>query len=103
HETPASHQEQDGGGLEVLHHRQGARGWEREISGRICRHVPPAVWLGRRVQSSFGPPAPEIDGDLRNFTDLTPIVPIREGVVENSARSVASKPDRSRLVATQVR
>ena len=39
----------EGCGLEVLHHRQGARGWEREASGRICRHVPPAVWLGRRV------------------------------------------------------
>src|SRR5215470_9071637 len=51
-------------------------------------------------QSSFGPHAPEIDGDIRNFTDVTPIVQISEVVVENSARSVASKPDRSRLVAT---
>jgi uncharacterized protein (TIGR02118 family) len=37
-------------------------------------------------QSSFGPHAQEIDGDIRNFTDLTPIVQISEVVVENSAK-----------------
>jgi uncharacterized protein (TIGR02118 family) len=38
-------------------------------------------------QSSFGPHAQEIDGDIPNFTDLTPIVQISEVVVENSAKS----------------
>jgi uncharacterized protein (TIGR02118 family) len=37
-------------------------------------------------QSSFGPHAQEIDGDIRNFTDVTPIIQISEVVVENSAR-----------------
>jgi len=36
-------------------------------------------------QSSFGPHAKEINGDIRNFTDVTPIVQISEVVVENSA------------------
>jgi uncharacterized protein (TIGR02118 family) len=36
-------------------------------------------------QSSFGPHAKEIDGDIRSFTDVTPIVQISEVVVENSA------------------
>ncbi|WP_128970471.1 EthD family reductase [Bradyrhizobium tropiciagri] len=38
-------------------------------------------------QSSFGPHAHEIDGDIRNFTDVTPIIQISEVVVENSARA----------------
>ena len=37
-------------------------------------------------KSSFGPHAQEIDGDIRNFTDVTPIVQISEVVVENSAK-----------------
>ena len=37
-------------------------------------------------QSSFGPHAHEIEGDIRNFTDVTPIIQISEVVVENSAR-----------------
>src|SRR5215467_1540364 len=37
-------------------------------------------------QSSFGPHALEIDGDIRNFTDVAPIVQISEVVVENSTR-----------------
>jgi uncharacterized protein (TIGR02118 family) len=37
-------------------------------------------------QSSFGPHAKEIEGDIYNFTDVTPIVQISEVVVENSAR-----------------
>ena len=37
-------------------------------------------------QSSFGPHAQEIDGDIRNFTDVTPIIQISEVVVENSAK-----------------
>jgi uncharacterized protein (TIGR02118 family) len=36
-------------------------------------------------QSSFGPYANEIRGDIPNFTDVTPIVQISEVVVENSA------------------
>jgi uncharacterized protein (TIGR02118 family) len=36
-------------------------------------------------RSSFGPYAKEIDGDIPNFTDVTPIVQISEVVVENSA------------------
>src|SRR5215467_5142196 len=37
-------------------------------------------------RSSFGPHAHEIEADIRNFTDVTPIVQISEVVVENSAR-----------------
>jgi uncharacterized protein (TIGR02118 family) len=37
-------------------------------------------------QSSFGPYAKEIHGDIRNFTDVTPIVQISEVVVEYSAK-----------------
>lgn len=36
-------------------------------------------------QSSFGPHAQELLGDIRNFTDRTPIVQISDVVVENSA------------------
>jgi uncharacterized protein (TIGR02118 family) len=36
--------------------------------------------------SSFGPYAKEISGDIRNFTDQTPVVQISEVVVENSAK-----------------
>ena len=38
-------------------------------------------------QSSFDPHAKEIRGDIRNFTDVTPIVQISEVVVENSAEA----------------
>ena len=37
-------------------------------------------------QISFGPYAQEILGDIRNFTDRTPVVQISEVVVENSAK-----------------
>src|SRR5215471_16952254 len=37
-------------------------------------------------QSSFGPHALEIRGDILNFTDVTPIHQISEVVVENSAK-----------------
>jgi uncharacterized protein (TIGR02118 family) len=36
-------------------------------------------------QSSFGPYAKEIGGDIANFTDVTPIIQISDVVVENSA------------------
>ena len=36
-------------------------------------------------QSSYGPHAQEIRGDIRNFTGQTPVVQISEVVVENSA------------------
>ena len=36
-------------------------------------------------KSAFAPHAREIDGDIRNFTDVTPIIQISEVVVENSA------------------
>ena len=39
-------------------------------------------------QSSFGPHAKEIRADIRNFTDVTPIVQVSEVVVENSANQV---------------
>jgi len=39
-------------------------------------------------QSSFGPHAKEIREDIRNFTDVTPIVQMSEVVVENSANQV---------------
>ena len=35
-------------------------------------------------QSAFGPHAAEISGDIRNFTDVTPVVQISEVVVERS-------------------
>ena len=38
-------------------------------------------------RSSFGPHAKEINGDIRNFTDITPIVQISEVVVENSVEN----------------
>jgi uncharacterized protein (TIGR02118 family) len=38
-------------------------------------------------KSSFGPHAQEINEDIRNFTDVTPIIQISEVVVENSARN----------------
>ena len=37
-------------------------------------------------QASFGPHAQEINGDIRNFTGVTPLVQISEVVVENSSR-----------------
>jgi len=39
-------------------------------------------------QSSFGPHAKEIRDDIRNFTDVTPIVQMSEVVVENSENQV---------------
>ena len=45
-------------------------------------------------QSSFGPHAREIDGDICKFTDVRPIVQISEVVVENSARSGTETLDR---------
>ena len=38
-------------------------------------------------QSSYGPHAQEIRGDIRNFTGQTPVVQISEVVVENSAKA----------------
>jgi uncharacterized protein (TIGR02118 family) len=43
-------------------------------------------------KSSFGPHAQEIEGDIRNFTGVTPVVQISEVVVENSARSARPEP-----------
>ena len=43
-------------------------------------------------QSSFGPHAQEINGDIRNFTGVIPTVQISEVVVENSARSATPAP-----------
>jgi uncharacterized protein (TIGR02118 family) len=40
-------------------------------------------------QASFGPYSKEIHGDIRNFTDVSPIVQISEVVVENSATGEA--------------
>jgi len=37
-------------------------------------------------QSSYGPYAEEISGDIRNFTDQIPLVEVSEVVVENSAK-----------------
>lgn len=36
-------------------------------------------------RAAYGPHAAEISGDIRNFTDVVPIVQISEVVVENSA------------------
>jgi len=38
-------------------------------------------------QSSYGPHAQEIRGDIRNFTGQPPVVQISEVVVENSAKA----------------
>jgi uncharacterized protein (TIGR02118 family) len=38
-------------------------------------------------RSSFGPHGEEISGDIRNFTDVTPVIQISEVVVENSAKA----------------
>ena len=43
-------------------------------------------------KSAFGPYAREISGDIRNFTDVTPVVQISEVVVENSA-TIESRSD----------
>ena len=43
-------------------------------------------------QSSFGPHAKEINGDIRNFTPVTPVVQVSEVVVENSSRSAKPEP-----------
>jgi uncharacterized protein (TIGR02118 family) len=37
-------------------------------------------------RSSFGPYSEEIARDIRNYTDLTPVIQISEVVVENSAK-----------------
>ena len=41
-------------------------------------------------QSGFGPHAGEISDDIRNFTDVTPVVQISEVVIENSAKEMQS-------------
>ena len=46
-------------------------------------------------QASFGPHAQEIVGDIRNFTDVTPVTQISEVVVENSSRSTSREPVRA--------
>lgn len=38
-------------------------------------------------QSSFGPYAQEIRADIRNFTDVTPVIQVSELVIENSAKN----------------
>ena len=43
-------------------------------------------------QSSFGPHAQEINGDIRNFTRVIPVVQISEVVIENSSRSAKPEP-----------
>ena len=40
--------------------------------------------------SAFAPHAQEISGDIRNFTDVTPVVQISEVVVENSGKEERS-------------
>ena len=40
-------------------------------------------------ESSFGPHAKEIGGDIRNFTGVTPVVQISDVVVESSAAAPA--------------
>ena len=48
-------------------------------------------------QSSFGPHAQEIGGDIPNFTDGTSIHQISEVVVENSAKVETAAPQRRSL------
>jgi uncharacterized protein (TIGR02118 family) len=46
-------------------------------------------------QAAMGPHSGEIRGDIRNFTDVTPITQVSEVVVENSSRSVPREPVRA--------
>jgi uncharacterized protein (TIGR02118 family) len=43
-------------------------------------------------KASFAPSAKEINGDIRNFTGITPVVLISEVVVENSSRPTTPEP-----------
>jgi uncharacterized protein (TIGR02118 family) len=64
------------------------RGLEGRTANASATYVAACHLLCESVEtyrSSFGPYAKEIDGDIRNFTDVTPIVQISEVVVENSA------------------
>ena len=56
--------------------------------------------LVETYQSSFGPYAQEIRGDIRNFTDRTPIVQISEVVVENSSSFWSGASDAQMTPAT---
>ncbi len=75
-----------GGGLEVLHRRQGAGGGAPNAPAAyvaMCHLLCDSV---EAYQSSFGPYAQELGSDIRNFTDQTPVVQISEVVVENSTK-----------------
>jgi len=43
-------------------------------------------------RSAMGPHAGEIRGDIRNFTDVTPVTQVSEVVVENSSRPATPEP-----------
>jgi uncharacterized protein (TIGR02118 family) len=64
------------------------KGLAGETPGALATYVGMCHLLCDSVeayQSSFGPHAQELSGDIRNFTDVTPVVQISEVVVENSA------------------
>ena len=66
---------------------------DKGLSGAKAGASPPYVAMCHLMcdsletyQAAFGPHAREINGDIANFTGITPVVLISEVVVENSAR-----------------
>jgi uncharacterized protein (TIGR02118 family) len=66
---------------------------EKGLTGKVPDA--PAAFVGmchllcdsvEAYRSSFGPYSEEIARDIRNYTDLTPVIQISEVVVENSAK-----------------
>jgi uncharacterized protein (TIGR02118 family) len=85
------------GHLPLIKRRMGAALKYYTIDKELAGGAPdgPAVYVAmchlmcdsvEAYQSSFGPYAKEILGDIRNFTDQTPVIQISEVVVENSAK-----------------
>ena len=67
---------------------------DRELAGAIADAPAPYVAMCHlfcdsleAYRSAFGPHVHEIGGDIRNFTDVTPVTQFSEVVVENSSRS----------------
>jgi len=65
---------------------------DRGLSGRTAQA--PAMFVGmshllcdslETYHSAHDPHAAEISGDIRNFTDVTPVIQISEVIVESSA------------------
>jgi uncharacterized protein (TIGR02118 family) len=83
--------------LPLIKHRMGEALKYYTIDKGLTGGTPnaPATYVGEchlmcdsleAYASAFGPYSQEILGDIRNFTDVTPVVQISEVVVENSSR-----------------